>query len=101
MPLTLAVLVALAQPPAENTAVNARIKKFVESGDIAGAVTVVGTPIGVPHLGAVGYRDLKAIDLMPRDALFRIASMTKPVTAVGIMILADRGKLSPADPVEK
>jgi CubicO group peptidase (beta-lactamase class C family) len=38
---------------------------------------------------------------MPKDALFRIASMTKPVTAIGIMILADEGKLSVDDPVEK
>ena len=38
---------------------------------------------------------------MAPDAMFRIASMTKPITAIGIMILADEGKLSPDDPVEK
>jgi CubicO group peptidase (beta-lactamase class C family) len=38
---------------------------------------------------------------MPKDALFRIASMTKPITAVGILILADEGKLSVDDRVEK
>ena len=38
---------------------------------------------------------------MPKDALFRIASMTKPITALGILILADEGKLSIEDPVEK
>jgi CubicO group peptidase (beta-lactamase class C family) len=38
---------------------------------------------------------------MAKDTLFRIASMTKPVTAIGIMILADEGKLSPDDDVAK
>jgi CubicO group peptidase (beta-lactamase class C family) len=38
---------------------------------------------------------------MTKDALFRIASMTKPITAIGIMILVDEGKLSVDDPVEK
>ena len=38
---------------------------------------------------------------MTKDTLFRIASMTKPITAIGIMILADEGKLSPDDDVAK
>ena len=38
---------------------------------------------------------------MAKDTLFRIASMTKPITAIGIMILADEGKLSPDDDVAK
>ena len=38
---------------------------------------------------------------MEKDTLFRIASMTKPITAIGIMILVDEGKLSPDDDVAK
>ena len=38
---------------------------------------------------------------MRSDTLFRIASMTKPITAIGIMILVDEGKLAVDDPVEK
>ena len=74
---------------------------FVDRGEIAGAVTLVGRGDRVAGVEAVGYQDLdKKIPMRP-DSLFRIASMTKPVTAVGIMILADEGKLSVEDPVEK
>ncbi|WP_439629243.1 serine hydrolase domain-containing protein [Gemmata sp.] len=82
-------------------AVPARMQKFVESDDLAGAVCVIGRGDGVVHESAVGFRDLAAKAHMQKDTLFRIASMTKPVTAIGIMILADEGKLSPDDDVAK
>jgi CubicO group peptidase (beta-lactamase class C family) len=77
------------------------MQKFVDAGDISGAVTVVGRRDGVVAFDAVGQRDLAAKAPMTKDTLFRIASMTKPVTAIGIMILADEGKLSPDDNVAK
>jgi len=78
-----------------------RFQKFVEDQQIAGAVVVVGTSKGIVLLDAIGNLKLDPKESMPKDALFRIASMTKPITAVGIMILADQGKLSVEDPVEK
>jgi CubicO group peptidase (beta-lactamase class C family) len=81
--------------------VRARMQAFVDQGEIAGAVTVIGRKDAVLSLEAVGSQDLEARRPMPKDALFRIASMTKPVTALGVMILADEGKLSVEDPVEK
>jgi CubicO group peptidase (beta-lactamase class C family) len=77
------------------------LQKFVDRGVIAGAVTVVGTSKGIASLEAVGSRVLDPRQEMTKDALFRIASMTKPITAVGILILADEKKLSVDDPVEK
>ena len=77
------------------------MQKFVDDHDIAGAVTVVGRADGFAHTTAVGHRDLEGQQPMTKDTLFRIASMTKPVTAIGIMILADEGKLSPDDDVAK
>ncbi len=77
------------------------MQRFVDDHQIAGAVTVVGTPKGIVSLEAVGQRRLDSGDAMPKDALFRIASMTKPITATGILILADEGKLSVDDAVEK
>jgi CubicO group peptidase (beta-lactamase class C family) len=77
------------------------MQKFVDANDLAGAVTVVGRGDGFIHETVVGYRDLEAKDPMKRDTLFRIASMTKPITAIGIMILADQGKLNPDDDVAK
>ena len=77
------------------------LQQFVDKHVIAGTVTVVGTGKGIVQLEAVGSLRLDATTPMPKDALFRIASMTKPITGVGIMILADKGKLSVEDPVEK
>jgi CubicO group peptidase (beta-lactamase class C family) len=87
--------------PEKLAAIQSSTQKFVDSGDIAGAVTVVGRRDGVFSHEAVGVLDLDSKQPMPKDALFRIASMTKPITAVGIMMLVDEGKLSVDDPVEK
>lgn len=100
-PLFLLPSVASAQSPDQLPGIAPRMQKFVDAGDLAGAVTLVGRKDAVIHHAAVGFRDLATKDPMRSDALFRIASMTKPVTAIGIMILVDEGKLSPDDDVEK
>src|SRR5438105_12803079 len=82
-------------------AVKSRMQSFVDSGEIAGAVTVIGRADGVIRHEAVGFQDLESRTPMAKDSLFRIASMTKPITAIGIMILAEEGKLAVDDPVEK
>ncbi|MBX9623941.1 MAG: beta-lactamase family protein [Gemmataceae bacterium] len=107
LPLGLLVLIPAVAPaqqpadPAKLAAITPAMQAFVDSGDLAGAVTVVGRKDGVVHHEAVGSRDLATKDEMKKDTLFRIASMTKPVTAIGITILADEGKLSPDDDVAK
>jgi CubicO group peptidase (beta-lactamase class C family)/acetyl esterase/lipase len=78
-----------------------RMQRFVDDHVIAGAVTVVGTGSGLTRIEAVGSLRLDPTEPMPKDALFRIASMTKPITAAGVLILADEGKLAVDDPVEK
>jgi CubicO group peptidase (beta-lactamase class C family) len=78
-----------------------RMQEFVDRGEIAGAVTVVGRHDRVASVEVVGCQDLEHKTAMRPDSLFRIASMTKPITAIGIMILADEGKLSVEDPVAK
>lgn len=103
---SLAVTTALlAAPPVAHpeklAAVGPRMQKFVDDSDLAGAVCVVGRKDGVVHESAVGFRDLAAKAPMKTDTLFRIASMTKPITAVAVMMLADDGKLSPDDDVAK
>ncbi|MBU6294673.1 MAG: beta-lactamase family protein [Planctomycetes bacterium] len=100
MTILLVALVSLGQPaPAE--AVRASLAPFVASGDIAGAVAVVGDSAGVIAFEALGKRDLAAGDAMPRDALFRIASMTKPVTALTVMQLVEAGKVDLDAPVAR
>ena len=81
--------------------VRSAMQQFVDKQQIAGAVTVVGTDQGIVSLEAVGSLNLEAKQVMPKGALFKIASMTKPITAIAIMILVDEGKLSVDDLVSK
>ena len=77
------------------------VQPFVERGEISGAVMLLATKDRVLTVAAVGQSDLASGRRMKTDDLFWIASMTKPVTAVGLAILADEGRLSFDDPVEK
>lgn len=78
-----------------------RMREFVEKGQAAGVVTLVMKDGKVAHHGAVGLADIANNKPMQPDTLFAIASMTKPITATAVMILADEGKLSIDDPVSK
>ena len=77
------------------------LQQFVDDQTIAGAVTLVVGKEGVKSLESVGMRDLSTKDPMPKDAMFWIASMTKPMTSMALMMLVEEGKLSIEDPVEK
>ena len=81
--------------------VTAAMQDLVDQGLLAGAVTLVARDSKVVHFESVGYRDLEARAPMSNDALFRIDSMTKPVTGVALMMLYEEGKFRLADPVEK
>ncbi len=87
--------------PSKLAAITPRMQQFVDDGTISGAVAVVGNAGEIAYLEPVGYLNLESKQPMPRSAVFRIASMTKPITAIGIMILQDEGKLSVEDAVEK
>lgn len=78
-----------------------RMKSFVEQGRIAGAVTLIARRGQIVSLEAVGYQDLESKKPMRTDTIFDIRSLTKPVTAIGIMILLEEGRLALGDPVEK
>jgi CubicO group peptidase (beta-lactamase class C family) len=81
--------------------IDARMMEFVADHQISGAVTAVATKSRVVHLSAVGQADVASSRAMQLDSIFRIASMTKPITATAMMILHDEGKLSIDDPIEK
>ena len=82
-------------------AIKPRMQQFVDDNQLAGVVAVVGTADGVVYQEALGNARLEPTQAMTEDTLFRIASMTKPMTAAAILILADEGKLAVTDPVEK
>ena len=86
---------------AAESAVRAALEPYVASNWLAGAVTVVAGTNRIICSDAVGYADVAAKKPMKEDALFWIASMTKPFTAVAFMMLADDGKVSLDDPVAK
>src|SRR5262245_26241670 len=78
-----------------------RMQAFVDDGTVSGAVTLVAHHGKIIGLDAVGLADLANKKPMRPDSLFWIASMTKPITAVAVLMLQDDGKLNVEDPVEK
>jgi CubicO group peptidase (beta-lactamase class C family) len=75
------------------------LEAFVKEGSLSGAVAIVYQNNQILSEEVVGYRDLKAKDPMKADSLFWIASMTKPITAMAVMMLQDEGKLRIEDPI--
>jgi len=79
----------------------ASIQEAIDAGLLAGAVTLVWRSGEVLQVSELGHRDVHANLPMQRDTIFRIASMTKPVTVAAAMTLVDEGKLALSDPVAK
>jgi CubicO group peptidase (beta-lactamase class C family) len=75
--------------------------EYVDSGRIAGAVVLVMRHGKVAHLHAAGMSDREAGRPMTGDALFRLASMSKPVTSVAVMMLVEEGMIALSDPVSR
>jgi len=78
-----------------------RLQGFVDRGEISGAVTLVASHDRTVYIDAVGKSDLASGRKMQADDIFWIASMSKPITAVCVAILADDGKLGFDDPLAK
>jgi CubicO group peptidase (beta-lactamase class C family) len=72
----------------------------VERGDIPGIVTLIGRGDEI-HVDAIGMKTAGGKEPMQRDTIFRVASLTKPVTGAATMILVDDGKLRLGDSVER
>jgi CubicO group peptidase (beta-lactamase class C family) len=85
----------------EIPAITENMESFVKSGEIAGAVTLVADPGKTVHLSCAGLADLGTGKAMTQDAVFWIASMTKPVTGTAVMMMQEAGLLAVSDPVSK
>lgn len=79
----------------------ARMKSFVDQGRTAGIVTLLAYRGQIIEADAVGYQNLETKAPMKLDTLFQIASMTKPITAVAVMMAEEDGLLTILDPIEK
>jgi CubicO group peptidase (beta-lactamase class C family) len=77
------------------------IQRRIAAGELAGAVTIVARNGKVAHHVAHGVMDLQSKQPMTPATMFRIASMTKPITGVAIMMLVEEGKLRLNDPVSR
>ena len=77
------------------------IQRAIDAKQISGAVTVVARRGHVAHFEARGLMNVEANAPMRKDAIFPIASMTKPVTGVAILMLVEEGKIRLADPVSR
>src|SRR5215470_13782561 len=77
------------------------VERHIAAHDIAGAVTLVARRGRIAQFEAYGLADLDSRKPMAKDSLFWIASMSKPVTGVAIMMLLEEGKVRLTDPVSK
>src|SRR5512146_90809 len=82
-------------------AITQKLEEAVQRGDAPGVVALVVDRDGALYEAAAGKADLTRGTAMRTDAIFNIASMTKPVTSVAIMQLYEQGQLKLDDPVSK
>ena len=75
------------------------LESYVDAGRLASAVTIVVRRGKIAYREGIGHRDVEAQAPMPSDGIFRIASQTKALASVGVMLLQEEGKLLITDPV--
>jgi CubicO group peptidase (beta-lactamase class C family) len=78
--------------------IEAALQKVVDEGQLAGVATLVWRD-GVALTVCAGSRDIEANLPVERDTIFRIASMTKPITSVAALMLVEEGRIALADPL--
>ena len=77
------------------------MQRYIDQGQLAGMVTLVARQGKVAHFETHGWQDLEARKPMPPDAIFRIFSMTKPITTVALMMLYEEGCFRLTDPISR
>ncbi len=97
------IVIAVSSAPAQTgrAAVDAALSGAVTRGEIPGVVAIAATRTGILYEGAFGVADLPSRRPLQTDSIFRIASMTKPVTSVALMQLVEAGRLRLDDPALK
>jgi len=81
--------------------VDQALADLIAAGELAGASLLVARHGKVAHRALLGLKDIESGEPLARDTIFRIYSMTKPVTAVAMMLLWDEGRWSPDDPIAR
>jgi CubicO group peptidase (beta-lactamase class C family) len=99
LPLAKAETVGMSSKRLER--INAFIKDYVDTNQIAGAVTLVARKGKIVHFEAQGWRYKEENQPMEKDAIFSLASMTKPIVSTALMMLWEDGKFMLDDPISK
>ncbi|MFN0120549.1 MAG: serine hydrolase domain-containing protein [Blastocatellia bacterium] len=107
--LVLPLVPALPQSRSRTTTINtsqlarmrARMQAFVDKGTIPGLVSLVAHRGQIVSESAIGMMNFETKAPMRMNTLFHIASMSKPITCIGVLILLDEGRLALTDPVSK
>lgn len=81
--------------------ISAHMQRYVDEGKLAGAVTLIARDGKTAYFEATGTADIENGAAMERDTLFRIYSMSKPITAVAAMMLYEEGRFQLSDPISK
>jgi CubicO group peptidase (beta-lactamase class C family) len=92
---------ALAQTTASLDSIPARMHDMIVANEVPGAVTVVATRNSVLRMDAQSWADPEHKSFMRVDSIFWIASMSKPITAIAVLMLMEDGELSLDDPIAK
>ena len=99
--LTVAVPESVGMSSERLERLTAALQAYVDEDRLAGAVAIVARRGKIAYMEAVGYRDKESGAPMTTDAIFRIASQTKALASVGVMLLQEEGRLLITDPVGK
>src|SRR6185436_10963915 len=76
-------------------------RRHIDAKNVSGVVTLVARRGRIAHFEAHGLLDIESGKPMPKDGIFRLASMSKPITAVAVMMLVEEGKVRLTDPVSR
>jgi CubicO group peptidase (beta-lactamase class C family) len=77
------------------------LQRYVDEQKLAGVVTLVASKGKIVHFEKYGMRDIEAKSRMKKNTIFRLASMTKPLTSVALMMLYEQGRVRLDDPIAK
>lgn len=87
--------------PAKLAMLRPALQAFVDSGELAGIVTLTSRRGEIVQAEAIGWCDIETRTPMRSDTLFRIASMTKPITSVAALMLVEKGKIRLDEPIAR
>jgi CubicO group peptidase (beta-lactamase class C family) len=87
--------------PARLAKVGPALQEFVDRGELAGVVTLTSRGGEIVQAEALGWCDIESNAPMRSDTLFRIASMTKPITSVAALMLVEEGRMTLDDPITR